>query len=65
MDWSRKMGKLIRMILGVDVTTPENRKFEIAPKMVNPNVVRMDLSSFRDSNAVVAQAQAAEDNYKK
>jgi len=59
------MGKLIRMILGVDVTTPKKRDFEITPKMVNPNVIRMDLSSFRKSDEVVAQAEAAEDNYKK
>ncbi|ENP8342834.1 hypothetical protein QTO16_02735 [Vibrio harveyi] len=59
------MGKLIRMILGVDITAPESRKFEITPKMVNPNVVRMDLSSFRDSEAVVAQAHAASEDDKK
>ncbi|CAK2041409.1 conserved hypothetical protein [Vibrio crassostreae] len=65
MDWSVNMGKLIRMILGVDVTTPQKRDFEITPKMVNPNVIRMDLSSFRKSDEVAAQAEAAEDNYKK
>ncbi|CAH7196029.1 conserved hypothetical protein [Vibrio crassostreae] len=59
MDWSINMGKLIKMLLGIPSEVPKTKKFQITPKMVNSNVVRMDMTSFRNSSVVQDQAKAA------
>ncbi|WP_019615513.1 hypothetical protein [Psychromonas ossibalaenae] len=57
------MKKIIRMIFGMPLyDRSEYIQFSIKPKMVNPDVVRMDMESFRNSKNVQKQAAAAMKN---
>ena len=52
------------MILGLPLYDQSKyKKFNIQPKMVNPDVVRMDIKSFRNSSKVQEQVKAARDIY--
>jgi len=54
------MNSFIRMFFGIPPVDKSKKKvFEIKPKMINPDVVRMDLNSFRKSQVVRQQAMAA------
>ncbi|MGR5311975.1 hypothetical protein C5F64_15630 [Photobacterium damselae subsp. damselae] len=55
MDRAISVIKIIKMLLGIPSDLPKARKFEIQPKMDTPNVVRMDIKSFRRSKAVREQ----------
>ena len=53
-----KFKKIIKSIL-FKADMPAMKKYEIEVKMVNSNVVKMDIESFRKSKAVKLQAKAA------
>ncbi|MGF1717852.1 hypothetical protein L4D08_23610 [Photobacterium chitinilyticum] len=56
---------MLRKLFGIneeDIIKPKN--FEIEPEMINPDVVRMDMDSFRKSSAVKKQIAAAKRNVK-
>ena len=60
------MNSFIRMFFGIPPVDKSKKKvFEIKPKMINPDVVRMDLNSFRKSQVVIQQATAAADLHQK
>ena len=50
--------KLIKLIF-FKADMPKMRQYEIKVEMVNSNVVKMDIESFRKSRAVKQQAKAA------
>ncbi|MGR6831423.1 hypothetical protein [Aliivibrio wodanis] len=49
----------LRKLLGFIPSEEDSKKYEIEPEMVNPDVVRMNMESFRNSKVVKAQAKAA------
>lgn len=55
------MGNVLRMIFGISESKPKTKtkNFKIRPKMINPDVVVMDIDSFRKSITVQNQAKAA------
>lgn len=54
------MNSLIRMFFGIPpVDNSKKKNFEIKCKMINPDVVRMDMKSFRESLIVRQQVIAA------
>lgn len=54
------MSEVIRMFFGIPPSSElKAKKFEIEPNMINPDVVRMNMTSFRKSDAVKKQAAAA------
>ncbi len=61
MKWSPFMVNVIRMILGIPEAKGKGKtsKYKIKPKMISPDVVVMDMDSFRSSPEVQAQAKAA------
>lgn len=53
------MSSFIRMLFGIPPENEPKKSFEIKPKMINPDVVRMDMKSFRESLVVKQQLMAA------
>ncbi len=66
MKWSLFMGDVFRMILGLPKAKGKSKTehYKIKPKMVTPDLVRMDYKSFRASKQVQAQAVAAKNSVK-
>jgi hypothetical protein len=51
---------MLRMLLGMPPKRKiRARKYEIQPKMVSPDVVQMDMDSFKKSSVVKRQIKAA------
>ncbi|MCG6267993.1 hypothetical protein [Vibrio furnissii] len=56
-NWSESM---LRMLLGIPPKRKSKaRQYEIKPKMVSPDVVQMDMVSFKNSKVVKRQIAAA------
>ncbi|CCO46618.1 hypothetical protein VIBNISOn1_1840001 [Vibrio nigripulchritudo SOn1] len=54
------MVKMLRMILGIPPSKKANiSAYKIKPIMVSPDVIVMDMNSFRNSKKVQRQVQAA------
>ncbi len=53
------MNSVIRLIFCIPPVAQKKKEFEIKLIMVNPDVVRMDMKSFRRSAVVKQQAKAA------
>lgn len=66
MKWSLSMGNVFRMILGLPKAKGKSKteNYKIKPKMVTPDIVKMDYKSFRASKEVQAQAKAAKNSVK-
>lgn len=64
MKWGVLMGQVLRMIFGIPPSRDkQDKSYEIKHRMINPDVVRMDMNSFRSSKKVQAQATAARKAY--
>ncbi len=55
----RRVWKMLRIIFGFKEKDKSKQAYEIKPDMVSPDVVRMNLSSFRNSSVVQKQVAAA------
>lgn len=60
MSWRKFM---LRKLFGIKDEDKQQKHYEIEPVMVNPDVVRMDMKSFRESRVVKEQIAAAKRNY--
>ncbi|MBO7913469.1 hypothetical protein ACED56_22135 [Vibrio splendidus] len=66
MKWfgSNLMGKFIRKLLGIEELASDTAQYEITPDMANPDTVKMNITSFRNSEAVQAELKAAQQLYR-